>query len=158
MCINHHENQRILPNYSFFCSYLQFNWYNSLLANVKCWAQKFELARIRTWNLLIRSQTRYPLRHEPKVLPWCKTSLGPSCYRCCNCHHWHNICLWRLYIATCPFHIVKANNSKSNQQNLFSPLTEFKTCCPVHSNFVSMVCMDPLSVSLLKLYHGASFS
>ncbi len=24
-----------------------------------------ELARIRTWNLLIRSQTRYPLRHEP---------------------------------------------------------------------------------------------
>ena len=25
----------------------------------------YELARIRTWNLLIRSQTRYPLRHEP---------------------------------------------------------------------------------------------
>ena len=25
----------------------------------------FELARIRTWNLLIRSQTRYPLRHKP---------------------------------------------------------------------------------------------
>ena len=24
-----------------------------------------ELARIRTWNLLIRSQTRYPLRHKP---------------------------------------------------------------------------------------------
>ena len=27
--------------------------------------QKDDLARIRTWNLLIRSQTRYPLRHEP---------------------------------------------------------------------------------------------
>ena len=25
----------------------------------------YELARIRTWNLLIRSQTRYPLRHAP---------------------------------------------------------------------------------------------
>ena len=25
----------------------------------------YELARIRTWNLLIRSQTRYPLRHKP---------------------------------------------------------------------------------------------
>ena len=23
-----------------------------------------DLARIRTWNLLIRSQTRYPLRHK----------------------------------------------------------------------------------------------
>ena len=29
----------------------------------------FELARIRTWNLLIRSQTRYPLRHKPLVKP-----------------------------------------------------------------------------------------
>ena len=28
----------------------------------------FELARIRTWNLLIRSQTRYPLRHKPQPL------------------------------------------------------------------------------------------
>ena len=26
--------------------------------------QKIDLARIRTWNLLIRSQTRYPLRHK----------------------------------------------------------------------------------------------
>ena len=26
---------------------------------------KFELARIRTWNLVIRSQTRYPLRNKP---------------------------------------------------------------------------------------------
>ena len=25
-----------------------------------------ELARIRTWNLLIRSQTRYPLRHKAR--------------------------------------------------------------------------------------------
>ena len=25
---------------------------------------EYELARIRTWNLLIRSQTRYPLRHK----------------------------------------------------------------------------------------------
>jgi hypothetical protein len=25
----------------------------------------FEPARTRTWNLLIRSQTRYPLRHRP---------------------------------------------------------------------------------------------
>ena len=28
--------------------------------------KKFELARSRTWNLLIRSQTRYPLRHKPR--------------------------------------------------------------------------------------------
>ena len=28
---------------------------------------EYELARIRTWNLLIRSQTRYPLRHKPCV-------------------------------------------------------------------------------------------
>ena len=27
--------------------------------------KKYELTRIRTWNLLIRSQTRYPLRHKP---------------------------------------------------------------------------------------------
>jgi hypothetical protein len=26
--------------------------------------KKFDLGRIRTCNLLIRSQTRYPLRHE----------------------------------------------------------------------------------------------
>ena len=26
--------------------------------------KKLDLARIRTWNLLIRSQTRYPLRHK----------------------------------------------------------------------------------------------
>ena len=31
------------------------------LHNIK----NLELARIRTWNLLIRSQTRYPLRHKP---------------------------------------------------------------------------------------------
>ena len=30
--------------------------------------KKFERARIRTWNLLIRSQTRYPLRHAPVTL------------------------------------------------------------------------------------------
>ena len=27
----------------------------------------YELARIRTWNLLICSQTRYPLRHQPRA-------------------------------------------------------------------------------------------
>ena len=27
----------------------------------------FELARGRTWNLLLRRQTRYPLRHKPDV-------------------------------------------------------------------------------------------
>ena len=31
----------------------------------KCGTEKkVDLARIRTWNLLIRSQTRYPLRHK----------------------------------------------------------------------------------------------
>ena len=29
--------------------------------------QKSDLARIRTWNLLIRSQTRYPLRHKALI-------------------------------------------------------------------------------------------
>ena len=29
--------------------------------------QKDDLARIRTWNLLIRSQTRYPLRHKALI-------------------------------------------------------------------------------------------
>ena len=29
--------------------------------------QKADLARIRTWNLLIRSQTRYPLRHKALI-------------------------------------------------------------------------------------------
>ena len=29
-----------------------------------------ELARIRTWNLLIRSQTRYPLRHKPRCIKY----------------------------------------------------------------------------------------
>ena len=33
----------------------------------KATQKKYELARIRTWNLLIRSQTRYPLRHKPRV-------------------------------------------------------------------------------------------
>ena len=33
----------------------------------KATQKKYELARIRTWNLLIRSQTRYPLRHETKL-------------------------------------------------------------------------------------------
>ena len=31
-----------------------------------------DLGRIRTCNLLIRSQTRYPLRHETKLILWCK--------------------------------------------------------------------------------------
>ena len=38
------------------------------------WGKKgifFDLSRIRTCNLLIRSQTRYPLRHEAKVGPHC---------------------------------------------------------------------------------------
>ena len=30
--------------------------------------KRIELARIRSWNLLIRSQTRYPLRHKPAVI------------------------------------------------------------------------------------------
>ena len=29
--------------------------------------KKIDPARIRSWNLLIRSQTRYPLRHEPML-------------------------------------------------------------------------------------------
>ena len=29
--------------------------------------KRFDLARIRTWNLLIRSQTRYPLRHKTTI-------------------------------------------------------------------------------------------
>ena len=31
----------------------------------------FDRARIRTWNLLIRSQTRYPLRHAALLLHVC---------------------------------------------------------------------------------------
>ena len=38
----------------FFCKLIIENNYTK---------KKSELARIRTWNLLIRSQTRYPLRH-----------------------------------------------------------------------------------------------
>ena len=34
-------------------------------AVVKKNKKRIERARIRTWNLLIRSQTRYPLRHTP---------------------------------------------------------------------------------------------
>ena len=33
--------------------------------------KKIDPSRIRTCNLLIRSQTRYPLRHEAKVGPHC---------------------------------------------------------------------------------------
>lgn len=40
-------------------------WYTC--ARKKIIAQKYDPARIRTWNLLIRSQTRYPLRHRA----WC---------------------------------------------------------------------------------------
>ena len=36
--------------------------------------QKFDLARIRTWNLLIRSQTRYPLRHKALTVCFLSTS------------------------------------------------------------------------------------
>ena len=33
--------------------------------------KRYELARSRTWNLLIRSQTRYPLRHKAcRYLNW----------------------------------------------------------------------------------------
>ena len=32
--------------------------------NIPILFKKIDLARIRTWNLLIRSQTRYPLRHK----------------------------------------------------------------------------------------------
>lgn len=33
------------------------------ISNIKIWGCTYDRARIRTWNLLIRSQTRYPLRH-----------------------------------------------------------------------------------------------
>ena len=36
-----------------------------------------ERARIRTWNPLIRSQTRYPLRHTPSQPPALKLSQQP---------------------------------------------------------------------------------
>ena len=73
----------------FFTSPIQCNCDSLLFTVLKCWAQKFELARIRTWNLLIRSQTRYPLRHEPKVLHWVMIFLRLSCYGCCNYHLHH---------------------------------------------------------------------
>ena len=38
---------------------------------VQCDSKISEPARIRTWNLLIRSQTRYPLRHRS----WCSNKL-----------------------------------------------------------------------------------
>ena len=38
---------------------------NEIISITNEYLQKLcELARIRTWNLLIRSQTRYPLRHK----------------------------------------------------------------------------------------------
>ena len=41
---------------------------NEIISITNEYLQKLcELARIRTWNLLIRSQTRYPLRHEPTI-------------------------------------------------------------------------------------------
>ena len=41
---------------------------NGIISITNEYLQKLcELARIRTWNLLIRSQTRYPLRHEPTI-------------------------------------------------------------------------------------------
>ena len=37
----------------------------------RCRKKNFDPARIRTWNLLIRSQTRYPLRHRAaRVTPY----------------------------------------------------------------------------------------
>ena len=36
-----------------------------MLLAAKKMTSRVELARTRTWNLLIRSQTRYPLRHKP---------------------------------------------------------------------------------------------
>jgi hypothetical protein len=37
------------------------------LLTISYFCKKTDLARIRTWNLLIRSQTRYPLRHKATV-------------------------------------------------------------------------------------------
>ncbi len=43
--------------------------------------KNYELTRIRTWNLLIRSQTRYPLRHEPGCTTvWCYYLSASCCY------------------------------------------------------------------------------
>jgi hypothetical protein len=39
-----------------------------LIGNDLDFTKKIDLARSRTWNLLIRSQTRYPLRHKTLLI------------------------------------------------------------------------------------------
>ena len=53
----------------------------------------FELARSRTWNLLIRSQARYPLRHKPLYIPNLKN------YKFCSRqgHRYHKSSLMVLH-------------------------------------------------------------
>ena len=72
-----------------------------------------EPARIRTWNLLIRSQTRYPLRHRSNYFDKLKLAFGPFLipvypiyYKVGQALHWrklrhtfHNKCSPKLIIV-----------------------------------------------------------
>ena len=52
---------------------------NDLVHDLKSgFLKSFDLARIRTWNLLIRSQTRYPLRHKALIKIGFITDLIPN--------------------------------------------------------------------------------
>ena len=67
---------------------------------------KFELdkkkrsdpARIRTWNLLIRSQTRYPLRHRAFVTNFFQSYI--LSFQELNCTRRVHICIVRVCIIT----------------------------------------------------------
>ena len=60
--------------------------------------QFLELARIRTWNLLIRSQARYPLRHKP--LAHLVTSVRHmDAWNRNFAIHWFNMSVWgRMWV------------------------------------------------------------
>ena len=95
--------------------------------------REYELARIRTWNLLIRSQTRYPLRHKPMHSPMVCWKLNlrsrPVCdwptfgrreiwmYHACQCR------FWSLYSCFSSDMALFCNSSKTETRRIFLPLT-----------------------------------
>ena len=82
--------------------YLLNKWINYSCIKLIGKRTKIELARIRTWNLLIRSQTRYPLRH--KSICWGSLSAQESAshwaWRTLKYHHglWPDACMFDGHI------------------------------------------------------------
>ena len=104
----------------------------------------FELARIRTWNLLIRSQTRYPLRHKPRHFTQAHAFLRENFFFSFNPTDLHMPCCFRCVGKLCSLLLKTFSNLKKQQIPLSCPEKY-----PIDKITVSIAQKSPAQKSLL---------